>query len=182
MKKLLLLGLALVFAFGIGINSIAADSNDVQKLMSLMKSGEVKLWGNSDRAKVMHIYENTGNHNNFETTFKKHYALIEKHPGGETFKLIVRDYQNYYTIHDARGFILIILADYDRDGKVDQWRKDYVILLDDHFILIPHYPSGLINTDWYKMSREEAQKIFDEELKYMLEHKNEAKDGYTVDQ
>lgn len=172
-----MLGLALVFAFGIGINSIAADKNDVQKLMSLMKSGEVNLWANQ-KSKVLHIYENTGPHDYFETTFKKHYAVIERHPAGfEMFTIIVRDYKDFYTTHDAQGFILVILVDFNRDGVVDKWRKDYVILLDGSMILMPHYPPGYINQDWYKMNREEAQKIFDEELNYMLENTDKAKAG-----
>lgn len=175
MKKLLMLGLALMFAFGISL-SIAANKNKVDELVSIMKAGKVNLWATDGTTRVMHIYENTGQHDHFETTFKKHYAVVERHPAGfEMFSLIVRDYQDFYTIHEAQGFILVILVDYDKDGIVDDWRKDYLILLDKSYFLIPNYPPGIINYDWFKMSREEAQKIYDDELNFMLENSDKAK-------
>jgi len=176
MKKLLMLGLALIFAFGINFSGIAADKSKVDELVDIMKSGEINLWSVSGNTRVMHVYENTGLHDSFETTFKKHYAIIERHPAGfEMFTIVVRDYQDYYTIHDAQGFIVVILADYNKDGKVDAWRKDYMILLDKDYFLIPSYPPGYLNMDWFKMSEEEAQKIYDEELNYMLENTDKAK-------
>jgi hypothetical protein len=174
MKKLLMLGLALVFMLGIGFSSIAADRSDVEKLVSLIKSGEIKLWTDTPEMKVMHVYENTGKHSNFETTFKRHFAVLEGSGVLESFTIILRDYQDYYTIHDAQGFILVILVDYNKDGVVDVWRKDYMILLDKSYFLTPFYPPGYINHDWFKMSREEAQQIYDAELKYMLENTDKA--------
>jgi hypothetical protein len=176
MKKLLMLGVALVFMFGIGFSSIAADKNKVNELVNMIQSGKVNLWADDGVKKVMHVYENTGQHDKFETTFKKHYAIVDKHPAGFGYlTLIVRDYQDYYTIHDAQGFILVILVDYNKDGIVDDWRKDYLILLDGDYFLIPNYPPGYLNHDWFKMSREEAQKIFDEELNFMLNNADKAK-------
>jgi hypothetical protein len=177
MKKLWMLGLVLIFAFGITFISGASDQNKVEKLMSTIKSGEVNLW-NDVGDKVVYIYENTGQHNHFETKYKKHYAIINKSPSGnECLTLIVRDYQNYYQSHDSRGFILIALVDYNKDGEVDDWRKDYVILLDEATILIPNYPPGYLNQEWFKLTQEEAQKIFDEELNYILENIDKAKKG-----
>ena len=170
-------GLVLIFGFGIIFSSGAVDQNKVEKLISTIKLGKVNLW-NDVGNKVVHIYENTGAHALFETTYKKHYAIIERAPNGaEYLELIVRDYQDYYTTHDARGFILIILVDYNKDGKVDAWRKDYVILQDESTILMPRYPSGYLNQDWFKLTQEEAQKIFDEELNYILENIDKAKKG-----
>ena len=174
MKKLFIFGLALLVAFGISF-SIAADKNKVDELVSIMKSGKVNLW-NDVGNKVIHIYENTGQHDYFETTYKKHYAIIERAPrGNEHLTLIVRDYQNYYQSHDARGFILVILVDYNKDGKVDDWRKNYVILIDESTILTPNYPPGYLNTGWFKLTQEEAQKIYDDELNFMLENIDKAK-------
>jgi len=177
MKKLLMLGLVLVFAFGITFISGASDQNKVEKLMSTIKSGEVNLW-NDVGNKVIRIHENTGNHDHFKTTYKRHYAIIDRGPSGdECLTIVVRDYQEYYTSHDARGFILIALVDYDKDGKVDDWRKDYVILLDESTILIPRYPEGYLNQDWFKLTQEEVQKIFDAELDYILDNIDKAKKG-----
>ena len=176
MKKLLMLGLALVFAFGINFSSTASDKNKVDDLVGLIKSGEVKLWVNEETRKIMYVYENTGQHDHFETTFKKHFVVVEKHPVGfEMLTIMVRDYQDYYTIHEAQGFILVILVDYNKDGIVDDWRKEYLILLDKSFFLVPNYPPGYLNQNWFKMSREEAQKIYDKELNYMLENADKAK-------
>jgi len=177
MKKLLMLVLALAVAFGISFSSTASDKNKADELVGLIKSGEVKLWNDTPGSKVMYIYENTGAHDHFETTFKKHYAIVERHPAGfEMFTIVVRNYQDYYTIHDAQGFILYVLVDYNKDGIVDKWRKDYLILLDKSYFLVPNYPPGLINYDWFEMSKEEAQKIYDAELNYMLENVDKAKD------
>ena len=170
-----MLGLALVLSFGISFSSVAADKSKVDELIGLMKSGKINLWSNSGNTKVMHIYENTGLHDNFETTFKRHFAILEGYSEDEEcITLVIRDYQDYYTIHDAQGFILYILVDLDKDGVVDRWRKDNRIVLDNTYFLDPRYPPGLINYDWFNLSREEAQKLYDKELKYMLENADKA--------
>ena len=175
MKKLFMLGLVLLFMFGASFNNIASDQNNVEKLIEIMKSGKINLW-RGENEKVLYIYENTGKHNHFKTTYKKHYVTLKKDVDNNEWLVIsLRDYEDYYTIHDARGFILVILVDYDNDGKVDVWRKNYIIALDVYHILKPFYPPGYINQDWFKMSREEAQKIFDKELNYILESIDKAK-------
>ena len=178
MKKLFMLGLVLVFAFGITFSSNAADQNKVEKLILIMKSGEVNLWDNSVGNIVLYLYENTGQHDSFETTYKKHFAIINKGPDGADFlTIVVRDYQDYYTMHDACGFIMVTMADFNNDGRVDKWHQNYVILLDKHFILSPFYPPGYLNQDWSKCTPEKAQKIFDEELNYILKNTNKAISG-----
>ena len=175
MKKLFMLGLMLIFMFGASFSNIASDQNNVEKLIEIIKSGKVNLWVDRNE-KVLYIYENTGKHDHFETTYKKHYVTLKKGADNSEWLVIgLRDYQDYYTIHNARGFILVILVDYNNDGKIDTWRKDYIIALDAYHILSPFYPPGYINKDWFKMSREEAQKIFDKELNYILENIDKAK-------
>lgn len=178
MKKLLILGLVLIVMFGIGINNVTADKNKSDKLIGIIESGEVNLWADDGVKKVMYVYENTGQHDKFETTFKKHYVIVDKHPAGFGYlTLIVRDYQDYYTIHEAQGFILVVLVDYNKDGKVDDWYKDYLILLDGNYFLVPSYPPGYLNQGWFKMSKEEAQKMYDKELNFMLDNTDKAKKG-----
>jgi len=160
MKKIIICGLVLSFLFFIGFTgtSRAADPSDVSKIVKILSSIE---------SKQLVIHENTGAHDHFPTTWKKHYALLY---GQDFFQLVVRDYKSYYTVHDACGFTIILLDDINRDGKVDQWVKHYYIKLDNRYILSPHYPPGYLNKDWSKMTREEAQKVYDEELKYIIEH------------
>jgi len=175
MKKLFMLGVMLIFILAAASNNIASDQNNVEKLIEVIKSGEVNLWRDGNE-KVLYIYENTGKHNHFETTYKKHFATLRKGADNSEWLMVgLRDYQDYYTIHNARGFILVVLVDYNNDGKVDNWRKDYMIALDDYHILKPFYPPGYLNKDWFKMPREEAQKIFDKELNYILENVDKAK-------
>ena len=167
-----MLGLALIFAFGISFSSNAADKNDVTKLINLMKSGEVKLW-NKTNPLVICIHENTGFHDHFPALYKKHYALLKT---GGHFVLIVRDYMEYGTC-DARGFVLWIMGDDNKDGIVDIWDKDFIIFVNGSYILNPRYPEGYRNSDWFKTTREEAQKMFDAELKYILENVDKAEAG-----
>ena len=171
MKKLLIVGLFLLVMLSIG----ASSQNNVEKLMGIIKSGEIELWRDGCNEKVLRIYENTGKHNHFQTTYKEHFAIVERIGDDDRLTLNIRDYQDYYTIHDARGFILIILIDYNKDGKVDDWRKDYVILLDEYHVLQPFYPPNYLNKNWFKMTRVEAQSMFDQELGYILENIDKAK-------
>jgi len=170
MKKLLMLGLVLVFIFSMISISHGADAKDVNKLINLMKSGEVKLW-NKTYPLVVCIHENTGLHDHFLTLYKRHYALLKKEVG---LTLLMRDYKEYGTL-DARGFVLWVMVDDNRDGIVDKWHKEYIIIINEGDVLNPRYPEGYLNLDWLKMTREEAQKLFDAELKYILENIDKAK-------
>jgi hypothetical protein len=167
----LILGISLAF----GAKSGAADKAGVQKIVdhvdSLPSAEVYSVWNG---ANIMHLYQNTGLHDNFPTSWKEYYVFADVNIGPAKsdkpyMRLIVRDYQNYYTVHESRGYVIIVLADFENDGVVDAWAKDYVILLDEGSILKPRYPEGLINRDWFELSREEAQEIYDKEIKYVLE-------------
>jgi len=169
MKKIIICSLVLSFLFLIGFTgtSRATDTSDVSKAIEILSKSV---------SKQLSIHENTGKHDHFPTTWKMHYAmLIEGSFPGGVFQLIVRDYRSYYTVHDACGFTIIILVDYNKDGKVDEWTKAYYIKLDNRYILSPPYPPGYLNKDWNKMTQEEAQKVYDEELKYFIENSGLAK-------
>ena len=170
MKKYIIGLLALVFTLGVfSVN--AADTKDVQKLMNMMKSGEINMWNTNPP--VVCIHENTGMHDNFPTKYKEHYALIEN---GKFLSLIMRDYTEFYSL-DARGFVMFAAVDFNCDVIVDRWAKHYVILVNGNYILSPKYPNGYLNNDWNKMTKAEAQERFDYELKYILENSDKATKG-----
>lgn len=164
MKKLFLLVSVLVTFLFVSI-STAADKDEVQKFISDIQGTQ---------STTAFIHENTGKHDHFRTSWKEHYATLIPLPGSTGLQLIVRDYQDYYTVHNACGFIIIIVSDLNADGVVDKWHKSYFIKLNDSFLFSPSYPPGYLNYDWSKMTLEEAQIVFDMELKYQKDNASKA--------
>ena len=167
----LILGISLAF----GTKLVTADKADVATIMNYIENNKKVLYESNLDNDIMKIYENTGKHNHFPTTWKDHYYFVMKRNiyGVELavpyFHIVVRDYQNFYTSHDAMGFVMVSMADFNNDGEVDWWMKDFVIVLDGYTILRPHYPEGYVNYDWFELTREEAQAIFDAEIKFAVE-------------
>lgn len=113
--------------------------------------------------------------------WEKHYAEITpiKKINGYQLCLTIRNYKHLTTA--GAQFIQYVFKDYDADGTVDKWLKDYKLLQprgenDKHFMYrySPSYPDGFVNKKWYEMSFDEAQSMYKEEIDYwfMLIGKN----------
>jgi hypothetical protein len=166
----LILGISAVFS----TKSMAADQADIIKIMNHIENNQDTMYEVNPDNDIMKIYENTGQHDYFPTTWTDHYFFVIKRnvagvPVVPYFSVITRDYQNFYTSYDAKGFVMTHVVDYNNDGKVDDWFRDFVIILDDYIVLRPKYPEGYLNFDWFELSREEAQAIFDEEVRFAVE-------------
>jgi len=61
-----------------------------------------------------------------------------------------------------------VLHDYNGDGVVDKWLRDYEIYTEQGIGVSPNYPDGFVDTEWWTPSREEAQRIFDQCANYWL--------------
>jgi hypothetical protein len=79
----------------------------------------------------------------------------------------VKEYQEFVS-PDSRGFVLWTLFDYDMDGELDSVERRFIVVMQDRVLMMPEYPAGYINTEWYSVPREEAEKRFDREVNYWL--------------
>jgi len=94
-----------------------------------------------------------------------------------TLWLDLRQYRDLASPH-TRQFVQWHLVDFNCDGIVDKYSRNFAILYslhknDRYFYLIPKWPKGFRDLQWYKPSKEEAQRIYEGELNYWLLHRNE---------
>ena len=118
--------------------------------------------------------ENTTGHDHFEWSWTQHtmaYWHWVGYPEHGHFIMTPADYQEFITV-DSRGFVNWILTDMKADGVLDRAVRDFVITAqtnDSDYIIIPSYPDGFVDVDWYTPSKDEAEARFDRELSYWLD-------------
>jgi len=115
---------------------------------------------------------NTALHDEFKWKWEL-YVVVTWNDPGDGIKVVLREYQEYST-RGGRGFVEYVIADRNMDGIADKWMRDYNITNScdgkDFYFVRPEYPEGYINSDWYKISQEEANKIYEKVITYFLEH------------
>lgn len=109
-------------------------------------------------------------HRNFRIYWDRHVlsTVFYRLPDGTTRQsgLICFDLIEYRDLSykDARQATQWNLVDDDGDGRVDRWHRDFRVHTECSGIVYPHYPEGLINTQWYRPSRDKAQDAWEKEV------------------
>ena len=186
MKKLLMLGLALMFMFGISTFAHAAEQSDMNKLRDYALSEKAKKELGKD-------YYVTG-----ERGFEKvilisseekidlvrtdvHYLRVENWGGG-LFCINLALHQISDSLSpNSHTVVEYLFVDGGADGKIDTVLKDLKIVMENFegtedfdILLLPRFPKDLqnyLNNEW-RPSKEVAQVIFDKEVKYWIKKLN----------
>ena len=118
--------------------------------------------------RVIFSVENDTDHAYFLWNYTEHYiSLCENYPNlshSDVFYVEIKEYKSNIT--GGASFITWQLLDSDFDGVVDEWRRDFSIVLENKNIVFPVYPDDFIVENWENPPKEVAQKRFDEEIKY----------------
>jgi len=180
MKKLLVVLLSCIgVLFCMNVNSYT--QNDVVSICEFImsdKSNEI-IVNEEVNEETKHGFrtlfseENLTGHDHFKYRWDVHYVCYEyninmKNKGIITFT--IKEYQSFIS-PDSRGYVLWRLSDFDRNGVVDSYSRDYFIVGPDNIHILPQYPDGFINSDFHKPSLEESQKRFDREIEYWMDIK-----------
>lgn len=116
--------------------------------------------------------EDLTGHNHFKWTWTLHFLVykfygLDESNGTAWVEFSAKEYQEFVTA-DSRGFVVIHVVDYDLDGHVDAYTRDFYLVMQNDAIMLPKYPEGLINPDWYHPSQEELDEILQKELNYWV--------------
>lgn len=166
--------------FALNETAFSMDAADVNTLRDRMLSattlGADEGWDKVDVYKdsilsVLGAEHNTALHDNFKWKWDT-YAVVAWDDPVYGIKVILREYQEYAT--SGRGFIEYIIFDIDRDGIADRWTREYYVTNscdeESYYFIMPEYPDGYIDFDWYKMSPEKVNKIYEKVITYFLKH------------
>lgn len=181
-----ILRLIVIFSLLFVSSSFAADKSDIKSIINYInntkafESGDLELYGHVENYRgldlevsVFQSKENLATHDNFNWHWEMHYLIVKRVLGGNTFKLeiITKEYQEFSS-PDARGFIQWSLNDFDLNGQIDKWEKGFsnkeYEIVKDGILLLPMYPEGFVNLEWYDLSLEEIQTKFDHEISYWI--------------
>ena len=103
--------------------------------------------------------------------FNIHYLSVTKYALG-FYKVLVTLREQYDAMSpDAYTYTLWMLTDFDGDGTLDRFWKDWIIVTEDensdfNTILIPQWPDGFRKGDWWHPTKEECQVLYDSEIGY----------------
>ncbi len=115
--------------------------------------------------------ENTADHNYFDWTWTVHLltwtypGVNDKTPGW--FQLEAKDYQEFVTA-DSRGVLVTKIVDKNMDGVVDEYRRDYYVVMQGNTIMMPDYPKGYVNPDWNTLTEAEQNRFLQRELNFWI--------------
>jgi len=187
--KILLLSVVLTLLFY--SSSTSVEKSTIDSIISYANNVEQGEYNNFEVYKIMNTLldgtkvettllrskENTSKHNYFDWKWTLHVLKVFSYPtytySTSELEIISRDYQDFATIR-SRGFEEWGLTDINVDGKVDFVYREYMIVICDddeedcanNHIIMPYYPKGFINKNWYSPSKEESQKRYDKEVDY----------------
>lgn len=198
MFKFLKIGLlSVILALSFSASAIAIEKSKVDSIVNYTRDLEAGEYNGYSVIKDKEIFfrsetdviwlraeENTTAHDYFKMTWKLHVLKVYTVPGSSTDQRIVmvifRNYTNFVTPR-SRGFEEWWMMDMQPDGLIGTHEKYYtgkeytiVICKNDeegcypNWIILPRYPGGFINADWYDPSLEELQKRYDEEINYWI--------------
>jgi len=188
-KILKILLLAVILTLSFYSSSASVEKFTIDSIVSYANSIEQGKYNNFEVYKMIDILrdgtkveitlfwskENTADHDYFDWSWTIHMLKINRYLAYNITELetIPKDYQDFVSIR-SRGFTQWILADIDLDGKVDFGSRDFSIVscndeeegCTNNHIIMPSYPEGFIDVDWYTPSEKESQKRYDNEIGY----------------
>lgn len=175
-----------VISIGLVLGTITPTSSN--KLTTDIKYEVVKEFirhGDSHQYMVLNSYnsmtgnssqmyrneENTAVQTDFPWTWTIHF-MIWAYPGldvnGEGWlTLTAKDYQEFVTAN-SKGVLVTKVTDFNMDGVVDDYSREYYIVINGDNIIMPHYPEGFFNEDWFTPSQEELDQMLQRELDYWM--------------
>jgi len=167
--------------FALNKTAFSMDSADVNTLRDrMLSSATLKADEGWDKVSVykdsvfsrLWAEHNTALHDEFRWEWEM-YVVVAWDDPRDGIKVVLREYQEYIS-SGGRGFVEYVIADRNMDGIADGWMRGYNITVscdeEDFYFVSPRYPEGYINSDWYKISQEEANKIYEKVITYFLEH------------
>jgi hypothetical protein len=174
-KFLIVIGLIIALVAGWGRVSISANKGSVTLIKDYILSPFSKSLVNDDGQfpflplayKTLASHENLANHNNFDWRYDMHFVTLYSGEVNSYLRFQVKEYQEFVS-PDSRGFILWTFYDYDMDGELDSVDRKYYLIMQNRVFMMPDYPPGYINKDWYNVPKEEAEKRFQREVNYWL--------------
>lgn len=174
-----ILTVALVLGGATGIRSndtdIDMDYAIIKELVGSKRSDKF-LWddsynpNNNLTTRSLANKENTASHSNFDWTWINHYlhySYEKPNFGRAAIEFLAKEYQEFVST-DSRGFTVMRVIDYDRDGRADYKHRRFVMIMQNNLVIMPDYPEGYINTEWYTPTQEEADAFLKREMKYWI--------------
>lgn len=169
-------GLIIVLLAGWSAVSAGASKSSIsvirEFILSSPSNGLVESAGQNPQSpfisKTLAREENRSKHEHFKWRYDVHFVTLFS---GEIYSYLqfqVKEYQEFVS-KDSRGFILWTFLDYDMDGESDLVIRTYYLVMQGNVIMMPEYPQGFVNKDWYDVPTTEAGKRFDREVNYWLE-------------
>jgi len=167
--------------FALNSSAFSMNAADVETLRNRMLSSttmeadegwdKVEVYRDSTSS-MLRAEHNTAQHDSFRWKWDV-YLAITWDDLKYGVKIVYREYREYVT-PGGRGFIQYEIIDRNMDGIADEWARDYQVTNscdeENYYFVAPSYPEGYINFDWYKISKEEATKIYEKVITYFLEH------------
>jgi len=178
MKKYLPVMVIVALVLWAGV-AIAADADGMRMIYDFIRSPDSKALEKRTAPDaripdVIHITiaskENRAEHDNFDWRYDLHFVTAtynEQNPWAAYLTIVIKEYQEFVS-GDNRGFVIWIFVDMDMDGFLDSWSRDYTIVGRDNLIVMPQYPEGLLNREWFDPAQKEAQARFEREINYWL--------------
>uniref|UniRef100_A0A6M3K401 Uncharacterized protein n=1 Tax=viral metagenome TaxID=1070528 RepID=A0A6M3K401_9ZZZZ len=185
MKKLLMVILLLFTGMFLCTGIINSQDNNIGVICKYIMSDSSKEYVVRDEInpnikygfKTILSDENLTKHSAFKWKWTIHVACYEyvmnmKDKGIISFT--IKEYQSFVS-PDSRGYVLWRLIDFNRDGVVDKYNREYRIVGPDDIHILPNYPEGFVNNDFCSPTQKESQKRFDKEIEYWMGIINENK-------
>ena len=114
--------------------------------------------------------ENTTKHDKFKLTWIDHYLhwhyADAKHESAYVAS-VAKDYQSFVS-PDSRGYIFMKVADFDLDGVADYWDRRYYLIMQDDVVMMPDFPEGFVDKNWYVITQQEANEFLKREMKFWV--------------
>ena len=186
MGKLRSLLTVAIVSIGLVFGSITPTSGS--ELTTDIKYEVVKEYirhGDSDRHMVLDSYnsmtgnssqmfrneENTAVQTDFPWSWTIHF-MIWTYPGLDTnnkgwLTLTAKDYQEFVTAN-SKGVMITKVTDFNMDGIVDKYSREYYIVINGNNIIMPAFPKGYVNPNWETPSEEELNQFLQRELDYWM--------------
>jgi hypothetical protein len=117
------------------------------------------------------LRENTADHDHFDWKWTIHFltwtypGLYENVPG--YFQIEAKDYREFVTA-DSRGVLVTKVVDKDMDGIIDEYKREFYLVMQGNTILLPFYPKGYLNPDWNPPTEAEQNRFLQRELDFWI--------------
>ena len=175
-----IISLSLIFG---GVTGIQGNTKDVvidyliiKEFMADEKRSNKFLWDDSYNpnmgltTRTLANKENTTSHDHFEWTWINHFVhWTYNSPDFDNAMVtyVAKDYATFIS-PDSRGFVLMKVIDFDRDGISDYAERRWIPVMQNDTVMMPDYPKGFVNLDWYQPTQEEAEEFIKREMAYWV--------------